>query len=74
MGAPPVSIGHVLPPQWREHYAALTADWVREKGTLPPSLEALAEWASEALDVDVADEIAFLEGRGADPRTCRKSD
>lgn len=60
-----------LPAEWREHYAELAADWVREKGTLPPSLEALAEWASEPLDVDLEAAIAFLEGRGTDPLACK---
>jgi hypothetical protein len=61
-----------LSPEWREHYAALAADWVREKGTLPPSLEALADWASEPI-VSLEDELAFHEGRGLDPFTCRES-
>ena len=56
---------------WREHYADLAAAWVREKGTLPRSLKALADWATEPLDIPVDAEIAFLEGRGPDPNPCR---
>jgi hypothetical protein len=62
-----------LPAEWREHYAELAADWIRENGTVPPSLEALAEWGCEPLDVDLDAEIAFLQGRGPDPFACRKS-
>jgi hypothetical protein len=61
----------VIPADWREHYADLAAAWVREKGTLPPSLKALADWAAEPLDIPLDAEIAFLEGRGPDPDPCR---
>jgi hypothetical protein len=61
----------VIPDDWREHYADLAAAWARERGTLPPSLEAFAEWAAEALDIPLDAEIAFLEGRGPDPDPCR---
>lgn len=58
---------YVLPPEWREHYADLAAAYVREKGMLPPSLEALAQWATEPADLPVDAELAYLEGRGPDP-------
>jgi len=61
-----------VPPEWREHYAALTAAWVRAHGTLPRSLEVLAEWAGGDADVDLEAELAYLEGRGPDP--CSTSD
>lgn len=64
--AAPIDAGE-LPPEWREHYAELAATWVRERGTLPPSLEALARWGAEATSVSVDDEVAYLEGRGGDP-------
>jgi len=73
VSASPTTLAGLLPPEWREHYAMLAADWVREKGTLPPSLEALAEWACQPVDVDPEAEIAFLEGRGPDPFPCRSS-
>lgn len=63
-----------IPAQWRELYAELAADWIRERGTLPPSLEALVEWSTEASDVPLAAEIAYLEGRGSDPSPCSSSD
>lgn len=59
-------------PEWRDHYAALAAAWVRARGTVPPSLEALAEWGSEDGPADLEAELAYLEGRGPDP--CSKSD
>ncbi len=59
-----------LPEVWREHYAALAAQWVREKGTLPPSLEALAAWAAEPTSASLEEEIAYLEGRGPSPDPC----
>lgn len=63
--------GAVVPPEWREHYAQLAAAWVREKGTLPPSLEELAEWGAGSLDGASSEaEIAYLEGRGSDPDPC----
>jgi hypothetical protein len=61
-----------VPPEWRDHYAALAAAWVREHGTLPPSFEALARWGLEDAGVNVEDELAYLEGRGPDP--CSRSD
>jgi hypothetical protein len=58
----------VLPPEWREHYADLAADWVREKGTLPPSLEVLAEWAAAPREVDADAYLRWLEtGEGESP-------
>lgn len=62
---------NALTPEWREHYADLAAAWIRARGTLPTSLDALAAWGAEAADVSLEDEIAYLEGRGADP--CSKS-
>ena len=56
-----------LPPEWRQIYADLAADWIRKRGTLPPSLEALAAWGAEDSGVSVEAEIAYLEGRGSDP-------
>jgi len=61
----------VLAAEWREHYADLAAAWVREKGNLPPSLEALADWAAEPTDVPLEAEISYLEGRAPDPSPCR---
>lgn len=59
-------------PEWREHYAALAAAWVREHGTMPPSLEELATWGQQDAGSDFEAELAYLEGRGPDP--CSKSD
>jgi hypothetical protein len=56
-----------LSPEWRDHYAALAAAWVRHHGTLPPSMEALAEWGAEDTGVSLEDELAYLEARGPDP-------
>ena len=56
-----------LSQEWRDHYAGLAAAWVRAHGTLPPSLERLAEWAEEDAGVDIEAELAYLEGRGPDP-------
>jgi hypothetical protein len=64
--------GEPLPPEWREVYADLAADWIRELGTLPPSLEALAAWGAEDSGVPLEAEIDHLEGRGPDP--CSSSD
>ena len=60
-----------LPPEWREHYAILAAAYVRERGMLPPSLDALAKWADAPVDATVDEAAAWLEGRGPDP--CSKS-
>ena len=72
-----MAVSHVDPagaltPEWREHYAALAAAWVREYGTMPPSLEELATWAQQDAGSDFEAELAYLEGRGPDP--CSKSD
>jgi hypothetical protein len=56
-----------LAPEWRDHYAALAAAWVRSHGTLPPSIEALAAWGAEDSGVSLEAELAYLEGRGPDP-------
>lgn len=56
-----------LPPQWRQLYADLAAEWIRERGTLPTSLEALAEWGAQDSGIPVDAEIAYLEGQGPDP-------
>lgn len=64
MSTPADRFVDVVPPEWREHYAALAAAWVREHGTVPPSLEALARWDS---GVAVSDEIDYLEGLAKDP-------
>jgi hypothetical protein len=63
-----------IPPQWRELYAELAADWIREHGTLPPSLEELVDWSNLPSDVPLEAEIAYLEGRGPDPSPCSSSD
>jgi hypothetical protein len=60
-----------VPPEWRDHYAALAAAWIRAHGTLPPSLKALAEWGVEDAGIGLEQELAYLEGRGPDP--CSKS-
>jgi len=54
----------VVPPEWRDHYAALAAAWMRQHGTIPPSLETLARWDA---GVALEDELAYLEGRSPDP-------
>jgi hypothetical protein len=61
------SLDQPLPPEWRQLYADLAAAWIRELGTLPPSLEALAAWGAEDSGVPLDAEIAYLEGRGSDP-------
>ncbi len=55
------------PAERRPVIAALAAAWVRERGTLPPSIEALVEWGAEDAGVELEAELAFLEGRGPDP-------
>jgi len=67
-----MAISHVDPmgalaAEWREHYAALAAAWVREHGMMPPSLEELAAWGQEDGPADLEAELAYLEGRGPDP-------
>ncbi len=52
-----------LPPEWRQVYADLAADRIRELGTLPPSLEALAAWGAEDCGTPVEAEIAYLEAQ-----------
>lgn len=64
-------LGTALPDEWREHYADLAAAWVREKGTLPPSLDVLAEWAAKPIGTSAEAELAYLEGHGLDPDPCR---
>lgn len=71
MATPHIDPAGAVAPEWRDHYAALAAAWVRAHGTVPPSLEALAEWASEDGRADLEAELAYLEGRGPDP--CSKS-
>jgi len=56
-----------LPAERRSVIAALAAAWVRERGTLPPSIEALVQWGAEDSRVEIEAELAFLEGRGPDP-------
>ncbi len=65
----PAKFVNTVPPEWRDHYAALAAAWVRLHGKLPPSLEALARWEA---DVPLEEELAYLEGGAPDP--CSKSD
>ncbi len=67
MGSP-AKFMDTVPPEWREHYAALAAEWVRRNGKLPPSLEVLARWD---VDVPLEEELAHLEGTAPDP--CSKS-
>ncbi len=55
-----------IPAEWRQHYADLAAAWVREHGTVPSSLEALAVWGVEDSGVCLDRELAYLEGRGSD--------
>jgi hypothetical protein len=52
-----------IPAARRSVIAALAAAWVRERGTLPPSMEALVEWGAEDSGVSLEDELARLEGR-----------
>ena len=67
-----MAISHVDPmgavtPEWRDHYAALAAAWVRAHGTVPRSLEELAQWGLEKAPTKLEAELAYLEGRGPDP-------
>jgi hypothetical protein len=67
MAIPTVDASAVIPPEWRDHYAALAVAWIRRYGTLPPSLKALADWGVEDSGISLEDELAYLEGRGSDP-------
>ncbi len=67
MTAPPAASPEPLPAERRPVIAALAAAWVRERGTLPPSIEVLVEWGAGDTGVELEAELAFLEGRGPDP-------
>jgi hypothetical protein len=64
---PLLASNELIPAEWRDLYAQLAADWIREHGSLPPSIEELVEWGTQDAGVPLEAEIAYLEGKGPDP-------
>jgi len=63
-----------IPPKWRDLYADLAAEWIRQFGTVPSSLDELTKWGFETdSGVPAEAEIAYLEGQGPDPWPCSSS-